>query len=66
MEKSCRNCNKNLTIDFYYKSSNWKAYPDGHINWCKECMKKYKKEKKEVKEKPTYKVEVKEIIYDFD
>jgi len=29
-------------------------------------MKKYKKEKKEIKEKPSYKVEVKEIIYTFD
>ena len=46
LNKICKSCSKNLPIDSYYKSSNTKAYPDNRINWCKTCMKKYKKEKK--------------------
>ena len=63
--KICKCCSKNLPIDLYYKCSNTKAYPDNRINWCKICMKKYKKEKK-IKEEIVFKVINKEFTINFD
>jgi len=65
MEKICKSCNKKQSIESYYKCSNTKVYPDNRINWCKNCMKKYKKERKE-KEEIVFKIVDKELTFNFD
>jgi len=61
--KICKLCYKNLTLEEYHKTKNLKAYPDGHINVCKECKSKYKKERRL---KNGIIVENKEVIFNFD
>lgn len=65
-KKTCKNCNISLDIDSYYKTINSKAYPDNRINWCKDCMRQYKKEKRVKKEKPCYSIEQVELTMTFD
>jgi len=45
--KYCRKCNLLFPFSQFYKSKNYKSYPDGRIAWCKGCMSYYKKSKKE-------------------
>lgn len=70
MAKFCRKCNKLLELINFYKTKNTKTYIDGHIDWCKECLKVYRKNKKietEIKDSvPAFYVEKKEFVMTFD
>jgi hypothetical protein len=69
IRKYCKSCSKIKDINDFHKSKDNKAYPDNHINWCKECMKEYKKKNKKVKEEiklPVFRVEHKTVIVSFD
>ena len=61
--KYCKKCNTLCSIDNFYKSKN-KSYIDGKIDWCKSCVKEYKKRNNIPK--ASYKYEVKEVIFHFD
>jgi hypothetical protein len=64
--KYCKKCNIFCTINKFYKSKNYKSYPDGHIDWCKDCMSYYKKSRKVYDIKPIYKVEKGIFTFEFD
>ena len=65
MSKICRNCNQELETTQFYKTKS-KSYPDSMLNWCKGCIKEYRKEKRVYVEKPSFSIERKQIIYSFD
>ena len=60
--KYCKKCNTLCSIDYFYKSKN-KSYVDGRLDWCKKCIKDYKKRPDT---KPIYRFELKEVIFSFD
>ena len=67
IQKYCKNCSTIKNINDFYKTKNNKDYPDCRINWCKPCMKEYKKKNdKIIEEKPHYRVEQREIVMFFD
>ena len=70
MPKYCKKCFKFLELENFYKTKNIKTYIDGHIDWCKECLKSYRKNKKvemETKtETPSFYIEKKEFVMTFD
>lgn len=70
MSKFCKKCNKLLELIHFYKTKNIRTYLDGHIDWCKECLKVYRKNKKvEIVNKEQvsfFHIEQKEIIISFD
>jgi len=60
--KICKKCNTLCVIGNFYKSKN-KSYLDGRIDWCKKCIKEYKKRPDT---KAVYRFELKEVIFSFD
>lgn len=65
MSKICRNCNLELDYVNFYKTKN-KSYSDNMLNWCKSCIKEYRKMKRVPVPRPEFSIEKKEIIYSFD
>lgn len=70
MAKFCKKCYKLLELTNFYKTKNTKTYIDGHIDWCKECLKLYRKSKKNDLEsrsqQPSFFIEKKTIVVSFD
>ena len=67
MGKFCKKCNNFLELTNFYKTKNTKNYLDGHIDWCKKCLKDYRSEKKKVKDdKPMFYVEKKDLTMSFE
>lgn len=50
--KICSKCKEIKKLSEFYKN---KSQKDGYNNWCKECVKEYKKENKEEISKQTNK-----------
>ena len=65
MYKICRNCNTQKEAKEYYKTKS-KSYSDSLLNWCKVCIKEYRKERRIYAEKPSFSIEKKDITYDFN
>jgi len=65
MSKICRNCNLDLEFSNFYKTKS-KSYCDSMLNWCKKCIKEYRKERRVYADKPSFVIERKEITYSFD
>jgi hypothetical protein len=63
--KLCRNCNEEKELKDFYKTKN-RAYPDSLLHHCKVCISEYRKHRRIYVEKPSFKVEKKEIIFSFD
>jgi hypothetical protein len=65
MNKICKNCNVEKEPKDYYKTKS-KSYPDSLLNWCKVCIKDYRKERRVYAEKPTFTIEKKEYTFQFN
>lgn len=63
--KTCRNCSVEKDAKDYYKTKA-KSYPDNLLHWCKKCIAEYRKERRVLATKPSFKIELKEIVYSFD
>ena len=63
--KLCRICSLEKEPKDYYKTKN-KSYPDSMLNTCKKCVAQYRKERRVYVDKPSFKIELKEITYSFD
>ena len=50
MSKTCRVCNNSKDESNFYRTKST-SYPDSHLNWCKECIKDYRRKKRESKHK---------------
>jgi hypothetical protein len=64
--KYCKKCSVLTPLEYHYKSKNVRSYPDGRIDWCKKCMKEYKKVQKVSSGPPVYKVVSGLFTFDFD
>jgi len=64
--KNCRKCSLSKDLSQFYVTKNLRSYPDGHINWCKMCMRGYKKvSEDEIVETP-FRIETGKFVMTFD
>lgn len=47
--KPCRICGEYKELDEFSKTKHIEFYPDGHVNWCRDCLKLYKRMKRREK-----------------